>query len=436
MINRVVLSLFGLMLSQAIPAPAQRPVDVGDLERVREVSDPQISPDGGWVAYTVSVSDTAKDQDDTDLWLASWDGQQQIRLTRSPANEHAPRWSPDGRQVAFLSNRDDPREVDQVWLLDRAGGEPERVSDLPGGVSDLAWSPDGHRLALIASDPDPDAKEPGDTSSRAPTPIVIDRFQFKADETGWLKSERDHLYLLDLATRAATQVLRGRVRRSRARLVARRALDRVREPASARVRPNRQLRPLRRRGHGGGRAAAAHHVSRARTRIPSGAAGRRPGAPTAPRSPTCRVVRSTCSTTAFRSWRWCRRPAARRAFSRPRSTGTCSRPPSRTTGRRCCSWWKATACITSRACPRPAARSSAVVEGKRALTDLSVGARRTNRGGVEQLERRRPRSTRWREAATSSGRSRGRTRNGWPRSGSRRRKKSRCGAATAARSTA
>ena len=61
------------------------------------------------------------------------------------------------RYLTFLSDRDDPREVDQVWLLDRSGGEAERITDLPGGVSDYAWSPDSKRLALIVSDPDPDS---------------------------------------------------------------------------------------------------------------------------------------------------------------------------------------------------------------------------------------------------------------------------------------
>jgi dipeptidyl aminopeptidase/acylaminoacyl peptidase len=198
-----------LVLVYTGAAAAQRPVTVEDLTNVRDVSDPRISPDGKWVAYTVSVPDTSKDQDDTDLWLASWDGKEQIRLTRSPADEHAGRWSPDGRYLAFLSNRDDPREVDQLWLFDRAGGEPERLTSFPGGVSDLAWSPDGRRLALIVSDPDSNAKEPGDTSSRGAKPIVIDRFQFKQDEVGWLTDRYDRLYVFDLSTRAATRLLSG-----------------------------------------------------------------------------------------------------------------------------------------------------------------------------------------------------------------------------------
>ena len=71
-------------------------------------------------------------------------------------------------------------------------------------MSDYAWSPDGKRLALIVSDPDPDARTPGDTADQAtPKPIVIDRFQFKEDETGYLRDQRDHLYLFDLASRQA-----------------------------------------------------------------------------------------------------------------------------------------------------------------------------------------------------------------------------------------
>ena len=207
--NRIVGLTLAFALAGAGTAAAQRAVGVDDLEQVRDVSDPRVSPDGAWVAYTVSVPDTAKDQDDTDIWLASWDGKQQVRLTRSPADEHAARWSPDGRFLAFLSDRDDPHEVDQLWLLDRRGGEPERFTTFPGGVSDLAWSPDGRRLALIVTDPDPDAREPGDTSSRGAKPIVIDRFQFKEDETGWLGAQHDHLHLFDIATRKATQLLAG-----------------------------------------------------------------------------------------------------------------------------------------------------------------------------------------------------------------------------------
>ena len=189
---------------------AQRPVETGDLNRIREVSDPQLSPDGKWVAYTVSTADTVEDKRDADIWMASWDGGRSVRLTWTRKREHAPRWSPDGRYLAFLSARDDAREVEQLWLLDRRGGEAERLTDLPGGVSDYAWSPDGTRLALIASDPDPDQPLPGqDSTKRRPEPIVVNRFRFKYDGVGYIGEERDHLYLLTLRDRKTEIVTPG-----------------------------------------------------------------------------------------------------------------------------------------------------------------------------------------------------------------------------------
>jgi dipeptidyl aminopeptidase/acylaminoacyl peptidase len=189
-------------------APAQRTLELDDVYRLRQVSDPQLSPDGVWVAYTVSLPDTVEDQVNSDIWMTSWDGARSLRLTSSKASEDTPRWSPDGRYLTFLSGREDAREVDQVWLLDRSGGEAERITDLPGGVSDYAWAPDSKRLALIVSDPDPDSSATSlDTTVKATArPIVLNRFQFKEDETEYLDSRRDHLYLFDLASRK-TEIL-------------------------------------------------------------------------------------------------------------------------------------------------------------------------------------------------------------------------------------
>jgi dipeptidyl aminopeptidase/acylaminoacyl peptidase len=184
-------------------APTPRKLELDDIYRLRAVSDPQISPDGAWVAYTVSVADTVEDESNSDVWMARWDGSRNVRLTASKADEHSAQWSPDGRYLTFLSSRDDTREVDQVWLLDRVGGEAERLTDLPGGVVEYTWSPDSKRLALIASDRDPDSTAVNpDTSLKAtPRPIVINRYQFKEDETGYLDTRRDHLYLFDLSAR-------------------------------------------------------------------------------------------------------------------------------------------------------------------------------------------------------------------------------------------
>src|SRR5213594_3039741 len=190
--------------AHAVPAD-RRLVVLDDLLELRDVSDPQISPDGAWVAYTVQRVDAKADKNDKDIWMTSWGGKQTLRLTSSPDKEHTPRFSPDGRFLAFLSSRDYPAETDQIWLMNRTGGEAERLTDFKGGVSDYVWSPDGRRLAVIAEDPDPDACDPDKEKceEKVPKPIVIDRYRFKEDETGYLKTVREHLYLFDVAARKA-----------------------------------------------------------------------------------------------------------------------------------------------------------------------------------------------------------------------------------------
>jgi dipeptidyl aminopeptidase/acylaminoacyl peptidase len=180
---------------------------------VRDVRDPRISPDGAWVAYVVRTSDTEEDRVDGDLWMTSWDGARTLQLTRTPKDsESRPRWSPDNRYLAFLAARGGEDAKTQVWLLDRSGGEARPLTRMPGGVADYAWSPDAKRLALVASDPDPD--EPAEDAKdkdkkKTPKPIVIDRYWFKQDRTGYLRRLRDHLYLLDVATGKAELLTPG-----------------------------------------------------------------------------------------------------------------------------------------------------------------------------------------------------------------------------------
>src|SRR2546422_8401807 len=95
----IVVSLFASPLAQS----PKRPIALDDLARLRTVGDPQVSPDGKWVAYTLETVDVEKDKRDTDLWMASWNGNEQIRLTSTTdSSERMPRWSPDNRYLAFL----------------------------------------------------------------------------------------------------------------------------------------------------------------------------------------------------------------------------------------------------------------------------------------------------------------------------------------------
>src|SRR5256885_16212262 len=185
----VLLTLIARGLGAQTAAP--RPVTVGDLFRLREVADPQLSPDGAWVAYTVTRADSVEDRQPGAVWMTSWDGARTLRLTNSKEGESAPRWSPDGRWLGFLSGRED--EHTQVWLLDRSGGEGRKLTSFAGDVEDYVWAPDGKRLAAVVGDADT-------AKPRTPAPIVIDRFQFKQDEIGYLGKERRHLYLIDVET--------------------------------------------------------------------------------------------------------------------------------------------------------------------------------------------------------------------------------------------
>jgi dipeptidyl aminopeptidase/acylaminoacyl peptidase len=194
--------------------PPRRAITLDDLAKVRSVGDPQRSPDGKWVAYTVGTIDAEKDKRDTDIWMVSWDGNEQIQLTFSPDSESSPRWSPDGRYLSFLASRgteEEKKKGAQVWLLDRKGGEAQQLTDIKGGVADYVWSPDSTRLALIVNpvDPDDEPEKLEGWKRKTEPPIVIDRYHFKEDREGYLKRLYAHLWVFDVAAKKAEALTSG-----------------------------------------------------------------------------------------------------------------------------------------------------------------------------------------------------------------------------------
>ena len=217
MTRRLAAAAVAACLSSSLPASAQtgrRPYSLDDVGRLHVVADPQVSPDGKWIAYTVQTSDLEKDKRDTDVWMVSRDGAQRVQLTSSPESESQPRWSPDGRYLAFVASRgdeDEKKKGAQVWLLDRAGGEARKLTDAKGGVEDFEWSPDSARLVLVVSDPDPsdDPEKIEGWKKKTKPPIVVDRYHFKRDRAGYLQHLRDHLYLFDVEARKSEQLTSG-----------------------------------------------------------------------------------------------------------------------------------------------------------------------------------------------------------------------------------
>ncbi len=187
--------------AQSTPAAtARRPIRASDVYQIRVVNDPQLSPDGAWVAYSVTTADSAKDKSDTDVWMTSWDGTQTVRLTSTPESESRPRWSPDNRYLAFVSGRQEGKGG-QVWLLDRRGGEAQRLTTLKGGIEEFAWSPDSRRLVLVLEEETDSIARKDTAEKKTPKPIVIDRYNFKRDIAGYLGSKRTHLALFDVAAK-------------------------------------------------------------------------------------------------------------------------------------------------------------------------------------------------------------------------------------------
>jgi dipeptidyl aminopeptidase/acylaminoacyl peptidase len=196
-------------------APATpRNITIDDYFQIRDVAQPELSPDGQWVAYAVRTRILKDDKNEQRLWMVSTHGGDAIPLTAEGVSSSHPRWSPDGKYLAFSSARNGGKN--QVWLLDRRGGEAQKLTDAAQGVNDFEWSPDSTRLVLILQDPKPedaeaakDKDKPAPAKPKTPPPFVVDRLQFKQDTVGYLDHRRDHLYVFDVASKKLTQITSG-----------------------------------------------------------------------------------------------------------------------------------------------------------------------------------------------------------------------------------
>jgi dipeptidyl aminopeptidase/acylaminoacyl peptidase len=211
-----------------------RPLAPDDLYRLRIPTDPRLSPDGSRAIVTVQTSAPKRDGYRQAIWLVPIDAGEPRQLTIGTRSDRHARFSPDGRSIAFLSDRrlhveeepDAPKDAKdredgtQVYLLPLDGGEARRLTDLPRGVKDFAWSPDGSQLVVTTSSRAATRKDDrrlrGLDHKRQPTDPpdsdyrYIDRLNYMFNGAGFVYDSVAQLWLVDVATGEARRLTDGR----------------------------------------------------------------------------------------------------------------------------------------------------------------------------------------------------------------------------------
>ena len=201
-----------LVATGAVPVGAQqkRPITFKDLAAVHRLSGPQISPDGKWIAYEVGTPNLEANRVAHDIWLVPADGGEARQITRG-GSDMRPRWSPDGKRIAFLSSREGEQ---QIYWINLDGGDANKLSSLSGGADNQLWSPDGKWIAFVSS-VYPDCKDEGCNSEREAArekskvrARIYDRLLYR-HWTGWWDGRRSHLFVMPASGGAAHDLTPG-----------------------------------------------------------------------------------------------------------------------------------------------------------------------------------------------------------------------------------
>jgi len=207
----VVLSLASVSAKEQQPA---RPFTVDDLLKIRRVSDPQLSPDGRWIAYTIADTDKAANKRITQIYLISTDGGEPRALTSEKQSSVSPRWSPDGKRLAFVSARDGES---QIWTIDLPEAKPgslKKISNISTGADAPVWSPDGKWIAFTSevfpgcATDDCNKQQSEKAAASKVKAKIADRLLFR-HWTTWKDGKRSHIFVVSTEGGEARDLTQG-----------------------------------------------------------------------------------------------------------------------------------------------------------------------------------------------------------------------------------
>ncbi|HEX9012689.1 MAG TPA: hypothetical protein VF813_04205, partial [Anaerolineaceae bacterium] len=192
-----------------MPRRQKHLITAEDLYHIEILSEPRLSPDGRRVVYSQQRVDPRTEKKYSNLWLAPAQGGNPQQFTRGDQNDTSPRWSPDGTQIAFLSDRGVSEKPAQLYLIPMSGGEARRIIEIPGSIEEFSWSPDGSQLVCAVQKTDEEVLEREKDENKKKLGTVFrqyDRLFYKLDGSGYLPKERTHLWTVDVRQGKARQI--------------------------------------------------------------------------------------------------------------------------------------------------------------------------------------------------------------------------------------
>jgi dipeptidyl aminopeptidase/acylaminoacyl peptidase len=192
-----------------MPQKRQKTITAEDLYKLQSISSVRMSPDGENIIYTLQRVHAPTEKKYSNLWMVSTRASTSRQFTYGDQNDTAARWSPDGKQISFLSNRGDKEKPPQIYLIPFDGGEARKLTALQGSISSYSWSPDGKNFLCTVRKTDPVVLEREKDEQKKKLGTVFRHYNrpfYKLDGFGYLPEERSHLWIVNATSGRARQL--------------------------------------------------------------------------------------------------------------------------------------------------------------------------------------------------------------------------------------